>query len=68
MMAPCMTVLPSGTFHRWMRGTGRLGDQHKVPRVMNDRGVADALLAHDGGESRRVDVREAARHASVANM
>jgi hypothetical protein len=68
MMAPRMTVLPAGTFHRWMRGTGRLGDQHKVPRVMNDRGVADALLAHDGGESRRVDMRATERHASVANM
>jgi hypothetical protein len=36
--------------------------------VTNDRGVADALVAHDNGESRRVDVRAAARHASVANM
>ncbi len=68
MMAPRMTVLPAGTFHRWMRGAGRLGDQHKVPRVTNDRAVADALLAHDGGESRRVDMRATARHASVANM
>ena len=24
MMAPRMAVLPAGTFHRWMRGAGRL--------------------------------------------
>ena len=36
--------------------------------MTNDRAVADALLAHDGGESRRVDMRATARHASVANM
>ncbi len=39
-----MIELPAGTFYRWMRETGRLGDQHKVPRVTNDRVVADRLL------------------------
>jgi hypothetical protein len=28
-----------------MRTAGKLGDQHKVPRVMNHRDLADALLA-----------------------
>ena len=27
-----------------MRSVGKLGDQHKVPRVTNDRTVADQLL------------------------
>jgi hypothetical protein len=31
--------------HRWMREAGKLGDQHKVPRVTNDRTVAEALLS-----------------------
>jgi hypothetical protein len=48
MVAPQVTVLPPGTFYRWMRGDGRLGDQHKVPRVTNDRAVAEALLAVAG--------------------
>lgn len=45
MVAPTVTALPAGTFHRWMRKAGRLGDQHKVARVTNDRTIASALLA-----------------------
>jgi GH3 auxin-responsive promoter len=45
MVAPRLYELPPGTFHRWMRDVGKLGDQHKVPRVTNDRVVAQALLA-----------------------
>ena len=45
MIAPIVTALPAGTFHRWMRAGGKLGDQHKVPRATNDRAIADALLA-----------------------
>ena len=44
MVAPTVTTLPSGTFYRWMREQGKLGDQHKVPRVTNDRMVASGLL------------------------
>jgi hypothetical protein len=45
MLAPRVVALSPGSFHRWMRAAGRLGDQHKVPRVTNDRAVAEALLA-----------------------
>ena len=31
-----------------MRTVGKLGDQHKVPRVTNHRELADALLAAAG--------------------
>ena len=44
MVAPRVLALPAGTFHRWMREAGKLGDQHKVPRVTNDRTVAHGLL------------------------
>jgi hypothetical protein len=44
MIAPRVLELPAGTFYRWMRERGTLGDQHKVPRVTNDRAVADAIL------------------------
>jgi hypothetical protein len=44
MVAPTVTSLPRGTFYQWMRSAGKLGDQHKVPRVTNDRTVADQLL------------------------
>jgi hypothetical protein len=45
MVAPRLVELPCGAFHDWMRGAGKLGDQHKVPRVTNDRTLAEALLA-----------------------
>jgi len=45
MTAPRVLEVPAGTFHRWMRAAGKLGDQHKVPRVTNQRDLADALLA-----------------------
>lgn len=42
-----ITVVPAGTFARYLSttGTGRLGGQRKVPRLSNDRTIADALLA-----------------------
>jgi hypothetical protein len=45
MVEPRLVELPAGTFYHWLRGQGKLGDQHKVPRVTNSRAVADALLA-----------------------
>jgi GH3 auxin-responsive promoter len=68
MVAPRMTVLPPGTFHRWMQRTGRLGDQHKVPRVTNDRAIAGALLAEGGQGIRRVESLDVPRRASVVKM
>jgi acyl-CoA synthetase (AMP-forming)/AMP-acid ligase II len=44
MLPPRLVALEPGSFHRWMRTAGKLGDQHKVPRVTNDRAVAEALL------------------------
>jgi hypothetical protein len=64
MVAPVVTALRSGTFHRWMRKAGRLGDQHKVARVTNDRTMADELLAESGLGAREEIVR---RHEAVAN-
>jgi hypothetical protein len=48
MRAPRVVALPPGSFYRWMRAAGKLGDQHKVPRVTNDRAVADGLMAAGG--------------------
>jgi hypothetical protein len=45
MLRPIVTLVPPGTFHAWMRSRGKLGGQHKVPRLWNDREVAEALLA-----------------------
>ena len=45
MQAPRLLALPPGAFHRWMQAAGKLGDQHKIPRVTNSRILADALLS-----------------------
>jgi acyl-CoA synthetase (AMP-forming)/AMP-acid ligase II len=58
MVPPRVLALPAGSFHRWMREAGRLGDQHKVPRVTNDRRVAEALLATAESRDRPVRVSE----------
>ncbi|WP_149537968.1 GH3 family domain-containing protein [Siccirubricoccus phaeus] len=38
MDAPEVTLLPEGRFEAWMRAAGKLGGQHKVPRVLADPG------------------------------
>lgn len=41
---PIVKALPKGSFMRWLASTGKLGGQHKVPRLKNDRSVVDAIL------------------------
>lgn len=43
--APVITVLPPETFRRWLHATrDRVGAQTKVPRMSEDRGMADGVL------------------------
>ncbi len=39
-----LTSLPRGAFQRYMKSQGKLGGQNKVPRLANDRNIADGLL------------------------
>ncbi|PRY13097.1 GH3 auxin-responsive promoter [Pontibacter ummariensis] len=39
-----ITGLPRGTFRDYMKSQGKLGGQNKVPRLSNDRKLADGLL------------------------
>ncbi len=39
-----LTALPAGAFQRYMKSLGRLGGQNKVPRLGNDRVVAEGLV------------------------
>jgi GH3 auxin-responsive promoter len=46
ILAPLLlTQLPAGAFQRYMRSQGKLGGQNKVPRLSNDRALAEGLLA-----------------------
>ena len=40
-----LTSLPRGAFQRYMKAQGKLGGQNKVPRLSNDRTIAEGLLA-----------------------
>jgi hypothetical protein len=41
---PVVHVLPAGTFYQWLKQQDKLGGQHKVPRLCNDRRYVDAVL------------------------
>ncbi|HPF90599.1 MAG TPA: GH3 auxin-responsive promoter family protein [Flavobacteriales bacterium] len=42
---PLVHSVRPGTFYEWMKQRGKLGGQHKVPRLCNDRQLLDSLLA-----------------------
>lgn len=42
---PTLTVLPMGTFHRWLDHKGKLGGQHKCPRCANHRDIIGEVIA-----------------------
>ncbi len=41
-----MHVVPDGGFSDWLRSKGKLGGQHKVPRLSNDRKIIEEIKAH----------------------
>lgn len=41
---PLLHVASEGTFYHWMKSRGKLGGQHKVPRLANDRAYVDEIL------------------------
>ena len=40
-----LSPVQRGTFHAYMKSIGKLGGQNKVPRLANDRAVAEGLMA-----------------------
>jgi hypothetical protein len=36
MHLPAIEPLPTGTFMEWMRQNGKIGGQHKIPRVLSE--------------------------------
>lgn len=45
LTAPVVHQVQPGTFYHWMKARGKLGGQHKVPRLANNREFIDDLLA-----------------------
>lgn len=42
---PVVKSLTKGTFNEWLRSKGKLGGQHKVPRLSNERKILEEILA-----------------------
>jgi hypothetical protein len=42
---PFVKALPKGLFKEWLRSKGKLGGQHKVPRLSNERKYIDEIIA-----------------------
>ncbi len=41
---PKIHPVPKGTFNEWLKQKGKLGGQHKVPRLSNDRNLLEQIL------------------------
>lgn len=41
---PKVHLAPKGTFYNWLRSKGKLGGQHKVPRLANERQYIEQIL------------------------
>jgi len=42
---PIVKQLPKGIFNSWLKNKGKLGGQHKVPRLSNDRNYIEEILS-----------------------
>jgi hypothetical protein len=42
---PVVHALPKGTFTKWLHSKNRVGGQHKVPRLSNERKILEEILA-----------------------
>ena len=42
---PLVKALPKGSFSKWLQSKGKMGGQHKVPRLSNERKFVEEILA-----------------------
>ncbi|MCY3630664.1 MAG: GH3 auxin-responsive promoter family protein [Bacteroidota bacterium] len=56
---PEIVLVPEGTFNAWLKTSkGQIRSQTKVPRMSDQRNIADGILAHAGQDARRICVDE----------
>lgn len=41
---PTVRIMPKGTFYKWLKIKGKLGGQHKIPRLSNNRQYVEEIL------------------------
>jgi hypothetical protein len=44
LLLPKVHYVPEGTFYKWLKLKGKLGGQHKVPRLCNTREHIEEIL------------------------
>ena len=44
LVRPELVVVKKGTFYKWMKANNKLGGQHKVPRLSNNRDIVEEIL------------------------
>ena len=47
LRSPVLKVLKKGTFEAWLKSKGKLGGQHKVPRLSNERTYVEEIMQFD---------------------
>lgn len=45
LQLPVVHILPEGTFNKWLKSIEKLGGQNKVPRLSNNRKIAEEVIA-----------------------
>jgi len=45
---PVIKAMPKNTFYNWLKKKGKLGGQHKIPRLSNDRKFVNEILEMSG--------------------
>lgn len=45
LLPPQIRIVPENTFYNWLKQNNKLGGQYKVPRLANNRKIADEILA-----------------------
>lgn len=45
LLPPVIRTVPEGTFYEWLKSRGKLGGQHKVPRLANHRALIEEIGA-----------------------
>lgn len=48
LKAPVIHALTSGSFNRWLKAKGKMGGQHKIPRLSNERGLLEEIKSMSG--------------------
>lgn len=56
---PEIVLVPDGTFNAWLKTSkGQIRSQTKVPRMSDQRNIAEGVLEHAGQDARRIRVEE----------